>query len=342
MTINAKEIIKKYGIADSHFDLGGVLFNYIQTGEENPMKNILLPEWKEGFVKLVIGAIFIDSKYLPEKGLKMALDQLDIILNEIEKNRDEVALITKASDIDKAINSGKIGIILCLEGLEPIGEDLNLLNIFNRLGVKLAGLVWSRQNSVGDGSRFNGRQGNNGLTSFGFDVLEKMQELGMIVDISHLNDKGCEDVFANATNVIASHANARSVHNIKRNITDNQITAVKEKKGIIGINGTKLAIDGNFENMNEREIINAFCNHIDYYKKIIGTDSICLGLDKCNAFGEFSLRYGNQESESIDTFEKYFNIEIMVEELLCRGYEEDEIANILSANLLRYLKSNIQ
>lgn len=341
--MKGKGIIEKYGIVDGHYDLGMTLFNYRKMGEKNPLKNKVLGNWKRNNIKIIIAAIFIDNEFLPDRALVNALDQINIIYDEVSKNAESVMIIKDKEDLIYAINNNKIGIIMSLEGLEPIQTDINLLNIFNRLGVKAAGLVWSRQNLVADGSRFSGISVNNGLTTFGFEVLEEMKRLNMIVDISHLNDAGNTDVFNEYKGkTIASHSNCRVINDITRNLRDDQIISVKSKDGIIGINGCMPIITKEFDSRSKDDMIKILCDHIDHIKDLIGIDYIGIGLDRCNDIEITSIRYGNRENELVDVIDDYSEIELIIDELFKRSYSEEDIGKILSGNFLRFLYESIR
>jgi membrane dipeptidase len=341
--MNGKKIIEKYGIIDGHYDLGITLFNYKMMGEKNPLKDKVLGNWKRNNIKLIIAAIFIDDEFLPEQALVNALDQINIIYDEVKKNSELVMIIKSKEDMNYAIDNSKIGIIMSLEGLEPIQTDINLLNIFNRLGVKAAGLVWSRQNLVADGSRFLGKSVNNGLSIWGFEVLKEMEKLNMIVDISHLNDAGNDDVFNEYKgNIIASHSNCREINNITRNLTDEQILNIKDKNGIIGINGCMPIVTKDFNYIDKENMIKILCDHINHIKELIGIDYIGIGLDRCNDIELSSLRYGNRENELVDLIDDYSEVELIIEELIKRDYSEEDIGKILSGNFLRILQKSIK
>ena len=139
----------------------------------------------------------------------------------------------------KAIKENKIGLILSLEGLEPIHRELELLNTFYELGVRGFGVTWARRNFVADGSYFRYPEEGvlGGLTPFGIQVMKKATELGYFVDVSHINDVGFDDVFKYTNSpIIASHSNASSLCKHRRNLTDDQIKTLANSGGLIGMN----------------------------------------------------------------------------------------------------------
>ncbi|WP_240837350.1 dipeptidase [Acidaminobacter sp. JC074] len=312
-------------IVDTHYDLGPILYNRYAKGESDVIKNVLLPEWRDNQVQLIVAAVFVSDHFVYDSPLRHALDQIALIKNEI-KGLEELMLVLDRASLDKALNENKIGIILSLEGLEPIGSDLNLLDIFYDLGIRAAGLTWSRQNAVADGSRFEGENTDNGLTHFGKKAVKKMRELGMLVDVSHLNDAGLDEL---SGKLFASHSNAREINKITRNLSTEHLRKIKASSGIIGINGIKPIVGGG---------IDTLCDHIDYMRDLLGSEHICFGLDKCNDLEVNGLRYGNEEIEEIDVIADYKDLEEVRKILRKRSYTEEEIEGIFYKNFISFLK----
>ncbi len=328
-------------IIDAHIDLATDLYNKYQMNVKSPLKKEYLPELKRNNVKILISSLFVSNEFLPEKGLTTALDQLQVLKDEIAENADQIMLIKTKNDLDQVMNSDKIGIVVSLEGLAPIGEDMYLLKTFYELGVRGAGLTWARRNAVADGARFGDENEfhSAGVTAFGKKVLEQMEKMGMFIDISHLNDAGAEDVFKYSESpILASHSNAREVNymlrNISKDLTDKVIASggmvcVNNLKPIVGVEMDSVLTDG----------INKLCDHIDYYKDSIGVDNIGFGFDLCNKLELSDIRYGNTETVDIDVLRNYDDSCLIAAELENRGYSRSEIDNIFGLNLLRYLQT---
>ena len=173
-----------------------------------------------------------------------------------------------------------------MEGADPLQNDPGLLRIFYELGVRGLGLTWSRRNYLADGSFFfpakEGQKG--GLTPFGFEVVKKAEELGMFIDISHLNDEGFWDVMGAASKpVIASHSNCRQLTGMMRNLDDEQIKAIIKKGGVIGMNGVSKIVSPDKEAPNFGDL----ADHVDHIAELGGVDHIGLGLDICHGSPNF-------------------------------------------------------
>lgn len=157
-----------------------------------------------------------------------AMMLLDAFYQSLEENGDRFGLALNSDDIVKASDEGRVAGLLSIEGGEPLLGNLASLRMFYRLGVRAMGLTWSLRNELGNGS--NEKTPTGGLSDFGVNVVEEMNRLGMIVDVSHLNDQGFWDVVEiNKGPFIASHSNCRALCDTQRNLTDEMIEALVEK-----------------------------------------------------------------------------------------------------------------
>ncbi|MCT4566632.1 MAG: dipeptidase [Maledivibacter sp.] len=332
-SLKAKRIHENSIVVDSHLDLGGIIYNARSKGKTRVMETIFLRDFRRASFNFIIAAIFIENEYLPDMGLKMALRQVDAIYNDIKESNEHFVLVTNKSEMDTAMKENKIGIIMSLEGVEPIGRDLSLLNIFYKLGVRGLGLTWSRRNFAADGSYFrNPREGiKGGLTPFGIEVVSLAENLGMFIDVSHINDEGFSDV-AEYTELpfIASHSNARSVNDITRNLTDSQIEIIGENSGVIGINAYKNIVSSKEEEQN----VDRLCDHIEYIISLAGEDSIGFGFDLCNNYYNSGKEY--------DTIKNHSESLLITEELLRRGFSDDTLSKLVGGNYYRYLTSMLK
>ena len=226
----------------------------------------------EGGVSAQIFAIYVPPEYLPGAGARRALQYVDAFYREIEENSDRLVFATSGTDVEEAYEEGKIAALLSIEGGEALDGRIELLRIFYRLGVRLMTLTWSLRNEIADGA-FEGRTGG-GLTRFGVQVVEEMDRLGMVVDVSHLAEAGFWDVMEISTKpVIASHSNSKALCSHPRNLTDDQARAIAQKGGVIGVN-----FAGHFLGEGRRSLAGVV-DHIDHFSSIIGPEYIALGSD---------------------------------------------------------------
>lgn len=327
-------------VVDTHLDLAGEIYNRYLAGEKEVIKNRYLENFKKGGFNIIVSSLFMDDIFLPEMGLRVALGQINALMEDIETCDGEVVLIKTKAQLEQCIKENKIGIILSFEGLDPIGNDLGLLKIFYELGVRAAGLVWSRRNYVADGCSFNpvdeGQRG--GLSKFGVKAVRRMEELNMLIDVSHLNDEGFWDVMKfTGKPFIASHSNARALHGRMRNITDEQIKAIAERNGVVGINAYK-----NIAGVREGEDpISRLADHIEYMVKLVGASHVGYGFDLCNSYYESELKF-KFEPHNSDSLNSHAEAVLLTEEILKRGISEDDAKLIIGGNFLRVFRDVLQ
>ena len=329
----ALELHKNNIVVDTHLDLAGEIYNRYMAGEKEVIKNHYLENFKKGGFNLIVSSLFIDELFLPEMALRIALGQIRALIEDVESCQGEVFLVKTKEDLNKAVNENKVGIIISFEGLEPIGSDIGLLRIFYELGVRAAGLVWSRRNYVADGCSFipveEGQRG--GLTKFGVNVVKRMEEMNMLIDVSHLNDEGFQDVVKYTNKpFIASHSNSRSIHGSMRNLTDDQIKAIADRKGVIGINAIK-----NIAGVTDGEApISKLADHIEYIVNLAGIHHVGYGFDLCNGYYSSELKF-KFAPNNCDSLSSHAEAVLLTEELLRRGISKEDCKLIIGGNFFR-------
>jgi membrane dipeptidase len=326
-------------VVDAHFDLTYEVANRRERGRRKVIAEDYLSEFKAGSVDLLVSAIFIHNYFLPEMGLRRALDQISHLLEEMEETPGLFRICRNVREARAAREAGELGLMLSLEGADPLQNDLGLLRIFHQLGVRALGLVWSRRNYAGDGCSFKsvreGRKG--GLTAFGVDLVEKAELLGMLIDVSHINDEGFWDVMEVAQQpVIASHSNCRALAGSMRNLTDDQIEALAKKGGVIGMNAQSAFIRDGAGPIGVEQL----ADHVDHIVKIAGVDHVGVGLDLCDSFSNhLNLDRG---IDSVDVLNSHHEMEHFTAALINRGYSDDDIRLILGGNFLRVFEEILQ
>ena len=176
------------GIVDLHFDLPMDL--YEKRERKNVLETEFLPELETGNIGVLGVALYIEDRYLPERGLRVALDQIARLYAETQACK-RFAICKNYREIQRTREEGKIALLLTMEGAEPLGTDLDLLRVFYELGVRSIGLTHARSNAAGHGGTFAATGSSpDGLTSFGRDVVRECEALGVIVDLAHINPAG--------------------------------------------------------------------------------------------------------------------------------------------------------
>ena len=222
---------KKFLIIDAHEDIAFHL-NYFKRDFIDPDMPcmITLPGLKEGNIRMVFNTVFIHPKHKPDKTVQSGLDQLSKYEEIYKTFPDEVYQITKVDDLAKFGQDPRIVFLTLIEGADPI-ENVSNLDDFYERGVRIIGPAWNNKNQYASGN-----DSEDGLSEEGVQLIKKMNELGITLDLSHLNEK-CFWESIELTNLIpiATHSNARALTDHPRNLSDEQLKAISEKGGVIGI-----------------------------------------------------------------------------------------------------------
>jgi membrane dipeptidase len=257
--------------ADSHNDLLLAIMHQRERGRADPFGDFWLPQLRSGGVVLQVLPIYTEDQFLGEGALRRALRIIETARWMAELHAADVAIVTTATEMRSAIDGGRIALILAFEGMEPVGRDLDVIDTFWHLGIRLAGMTWNRRTMFADGMGEDGT--GAGLTSVGVAALSRMEALGMTVDVSHLSDAGFEHIARAATRpFVASHSSCRAVHAHPRNLEDEQLRAVAASGGFVGLNATGffLAAEPTLED---------YLAHAAHAISVIGSDHVGLGLD---------------------------------------------------------------
>jgi len=287
-------------LLDAHFDVLLDVLSCRKKGERKVLERRHFQNLKEAGISTIICSLYISDIFLPEGALRNALDQISALEEELEESRELFSLCRNSSEAKAASEKGKIGLFLSLEGAEPLVNDIFLLRTFYDLGVRLVGLTWSRRNYAGDGSSFDPADAPRhpgGLTKFGRELVMEAQKMGMVIDVSHLNDPGFYEVAElMKTPFIASHSNCRALCGSARNLKDDQIKMIAESGGVIGLNAYSPFVSDNEADRNTDK----FFEHLQHITQVAGIDNVGLGLDLCDCI--VSLAMGNDDSRQKDLF----------------------------------------
>ncbi|KUP08326.1 diguanylate cyclase [Bacillus coahuilensis m2-6] len=220
--------------------------------------------------KIQLFAIYLPSHLKPGERFSAALRMVDDFYEKLSNLMKSLKLIISKHDVT-SLREGEIGAILTLEGCEAIEEDIMKLSTLLRLGVRSVGLTWNFANAVADGAM---EPRGAGLTTFGYEVVEMLNEWNAWIDVSHLSEKAFWDVMKVARFPIASHSNSYTLCPHPRNLKDNQIDCLKEKGGKIGITFVP-----HFLKENGPAVIDDVLSHVDYMLQRTGEHVVGFGSD---------------------------------------------------------------
>lgn len=261
--------------------------------------------------------------------------------NMFAEYSDLIMPINNVQDIAKAKKSGKVGIILGFQNTSAIEEDIELLSIFKEVGVRIIQLTYNERNFVGDGCF---ERVDAGLTKFGLNIISKMNELGLLIDLSHVGPKTTmEAIKVSKKPVAITHSNPRALFDCPRNKTDEQIKLLASKEGVIGATFWPFFLKKGMDST-----LQDYLDNIDYLVSLAGIDHVAIASDFFLNRSKEELqkfRAGrSRKPETVDiTWPVFYPDGIRTPEefphitsgLLKRGYAIDEIKKIVGGNLIR-------
>ncbi len=307
-------------IIDWHCDTILEIYDKNENLFENSL-SIDISKLREGNVLGQFFALFVNLDKF-----KNAFEYCNILLNvfdrEIIKNKEHISLVTSYDEMIKTNKENKIAAFLAIEEGGALEGKIENLQYFYDKGVRLITLTWNYENEIGYPNIYT-RDGikNEGLKPFGEEVVYRMNELGMIVDVSHLSDEGFYKV-ANLSKYpfVASHSNSREMTNHSRNLKDDMIKILSEKGGLMGLNFCPP-----FLGEDKMSKISNMVRHIKHMYNVGGIDVIALGSD-------FD---GITRNLEVDTAGEWYKL---IDALLKSGFNEKDIDKITYENSLRIIK----
>ncbi len=306
-------------VIDFHCDTAYVLLKNKDKSLRDSDLKVNVNSLKKGNSIAQFFALFMDAKENKDN-FETYVNMLNNLKNEFNKNKNEISLCKSYGDYKNNKMNGKISAFLTIEGGEAIGNNLDNINYFKDLGVSLITLTWNYENNIGY-PNCNDYYKTRGLKKFGIEAIERMNDLGIIVDVSHLSDGGFLDVLRYCKKpFVASHSNSRHITNHNRNLTDSMIKSLSNKGGVIGIN-----FCNSFLGDSKIAKIDDMIKHIEHIKRIGGIDCISLGTD-------FDGIENEVEIKNIGEIEKLYN------ELKISGFTYNEIEKIFYKNAERIIK----
>ena len=258
------------------------------------------------------------------------LKYIDIFKREMEKNKNIVSQVTSYKELMDNKSKHKLSALLTIEEGGVIEGSLDKLEHLYSLGVRMICLTWNFKNEIGYPNLQRNLKENdflkydteNGLTEFGIEVVKKMNELGMIIDTSHLSDKGFYDCIKYSTQpIIASHSNSRAIQPWARNMTDDMILKLHENKGVMGMNYCPDFISNNTKENQIPDIV----KHMLHIKELGCIDNIALGSD----FDGIETPVGMSDCTKTHELKK---------EMERCGFTQEEIDKVFYKNFLRVFK----
>jgi membrane dipeptidase len=319
---------KNMQFADAHSDLG-ILMRMVESEvvDEHILSDFVkdLGVAKVGFSIVQIGGDFEHDGY-DFRNRESVLKTIDLFQTENIKKHPYLEVAVSKGEIESVIKQGKSVVILSIEGSAVIDSEFKILDILHEQGLRSLAITHDYQNQYGCGCRV---ESDTGLTTDGERLLDHIAKRGIILDLVHLGEKTFWDAYEYTRQpVFVSHSNSKSQFDCVRNITDQQIRAVAERKGIIAVN-----FISEFLAAQEKVSMNHLIDHIDHVVDLTSVDNVALGPD--------FFQYLMPELGYVDDMAGPADLVRLPPALLNRGYSDDEVAKICHENLVQFMKSSL-
>ena len=317
-------------IFDGHSDLLYDVARRRLAGEKRVLEHRHLADLERGGIEGLVLALWTAGeaqtfwREVPEA--ENPKDRLEIMLLAMQAELEECPwlwVVRTREEAETARASGARYAFLTIEGMEPIGADLTQLDRLAGLGVRMGMLTWNGEDQLATGA---GGDPWTGLTPLGRQAVRRMERLGMVVDVSHLNDAGTREVLAMAEGpVVASHSNCRCLCDVRRNLTDEQLRAIRDTGGVVGVNVHHAFVHAD----RERQTVEMLARHAAHMAEVMGVEHVACGFDFCQYFGP-----GNEGAAGLEDCSRAGDFFVWLERLGMSARERQLIAR---ENLLRVL-----
>jgi membrane dipeptidase len=367
-----KKIHDKAIVIDTHNDvLSGVTMKGLNIeGDLRGKSHSDIQRFKKGGIDVQIFSIFCDERYGKDTAFKYANIEIDSLYAIVGRNSARMMLVTNPSELQKAVREKKLGCMIGVEGGHMIEDRMDYLDAFFKRGARYMTLTWNNSTSwatsAWDETLKKDSLPHKGLTDFGKQIVRHMNELGMLVDLSHVGVQTFWDAINTTTKpVIVSHSCVYRLCPVPRNLNDEQIMAVGKNGGVIDLNFYSGFIDSNYakrmdalllrhkaevdslKNLKQvnyeiqewmakkypgeldaiRPPLSMLLDHLDYIVRLIGVDHVGLGSDFDG------IESAPQSLDDVTSFP------LITKALVERGYSKKDIEKILGGNFIRVFRS---
>jgi membrane dipeptidase len=330
---------QQHPVVDAHHDiLMDVLVKH-KKGQRGVLSGEWGPRLQAAGVNVQILPAFVEDRYLPGLGLREAFRTLEAALADVEYDNSVVELATDIQGIHDSVQRDKIAGVLALEGCDGLEGDPAMLRLMYRLGVRMVGFTWERRNAFADGT---GVRNPGGLTAVGRTALHEMMKHPVVFDVSHLAEPGFRDAMNIVDKpIIASHSNASAVLDHPRNLTNEQIKAIAQTNGVIGLNFVGFYIDA------EHPTCERMADHLIHIAELVGIEHVGLGPDLLESPlrepGKEALKQTSLDPALLDNWidncQQVEQLPQFTATLIERGLSEDDIAAVLGGNFMRVFEA---
>jgi membrane dipeptidase len=298
-----------------------------------------LENWKSAGVTAICYSLF---RFANPYTFESTIEDISDIAYMLDSLPEAFVKVTKAEDLHRAKKEGKYGIVFFIENTEQFAKNLQNIDLFYRLGLRIVQLTYNSMNFVGCGCT---ERNDTGLSSFGLEVVARLNQLHMMIDLSHCGQKTVADAIVHSRDpVVFTHTFAKSLRDHARGKTDEQLQAVGEKNGYIGVASCPF-----FITKEKRATIEHYLQHIDHIVQVAGINHVGIGTDwyppphrgyaaTLNAaFATIGFRPQDRVDylRTVEGFEDWSDWPNITSGLLARGYSKGDVRKIIGGNFLR-------
>lgn len=298
---------------------------------------ITLPRLQALGVRLVCATLFVPHELGPGERLYKLFSQYEMYLEWFSRFNREIRLIKSRPDLEALAAAGPvngesgprpIGFILLMEGLDLLSSAAELSTWFDR-GVRIASLTWNGKNMFASGCHSD----TAGLSPRGLELIAEFERLGMILDLSHLNDAGIADAFEHFGGFLCStHSNARHVADHQRNLTNSQLQELAARGAVIGLNLLASLVRSGWRRGMELPSIDEAARHTEHIARLIGPEHAGLGSD---------LDGGLTPDNTPVGIESVADLPLVIAELAAAGWDEEDLAGFAGRNWWRFFEASL-
>jgi len=351
-------------VFDSHVDTPSQLIRLRNLGIDNRYGHVDFPKLRRGGVGGSFFALYTPPETAPDAATRYALEMISAVYDAVDANPDLAALAFSPEEAEENAKEGLFSVFIGMENGAPIQQSLSLLRTFYRLGVSYVTLTHNGDNAIADSAAEGKRW--HGLSPFGKEVVAEMNELGMMIDLSHASDETFWDCIRLSTApVVATHSCCRALCGHRRNLTDEMLRALGEADGYVGINFCPSFLSDRFatdpadaalmdeadraeaafiadpadpervrawEQMQDRVEtiwrpgVKEVVDHIDHAVELAGIDHVGIGSDYDG------ILVAPAELENVS------KIGLVFDEMRLRGYDAEQVEKVAGKNLLEVMK----
>ena len=314
-------------VFDGHSDLFTNVTLRRMNGETNVIRRHHRAQLQSGNIGAITCCIWIDPPYT-DAPTKRMVEIMSAACAELREAADIAEVVYSAADMERIRAEGKLAILLGMEGLSGLGGQVDFLDVLYAWGVRHAMLTWNETNEFAGGACSS--RVDDGLTPLGICAVRRMEQLGMIVDVSHAGEQTFWDICTHTEKpFIASHSNAYAVCAHVRNLKDDQIKALAARGGVIGMNAWPefIAVDA--------PSVERLADHVDHIAGLVGVDHIACGFDFCDYLPEDTLASFTHTDVICEGLTNAANVPYFFSVLQRRGYSDADLEKIAHGNMMR-------